>query len=125
MSRDYLVLACLSLSLWLALPSSAWAHARLVKSIPAKQAVLAQAPTQIQLWFNEPLEARFSQVSVWNAAGQQVHKGAIQGDPQDTKKLIIPLPALDMGLYTVKYRVLSVDSHLIENQFSFTVQPQR
>lgn len=120
MVRGYLALGFLSV--WLMLPSSAWAHARLVKSIPANRAVLAQAPAQLQLWFNEPLEVRFSRISVWNAAGQQVDKGGLQADPQDTKKLTLPLPALEAGLYTVKYRVLSVDSHIIENQLSFTIQ---
>jgi methionine-rich copper-binding protein CopC len=29
------------------------------------------------------------------------------------------------GLYTVKYRVLSVDGHIVDNRFSFTVKGQR
>lgn len=120
MLRRHLAVSCLSLLLWL--PSLAWGHARLVKSLPANRVVLSQPPTQVQLWFNEPLEAQFSQLSVWNAAGQRVDAGNITTDPKDTKKLLLDLPALGNGVYTVKFRVLSVDSHIIENQFSFTVQ---
>lgn len=121
MSRRSLLMTCLSILL--CLPSSSWSHARLMKSIPARRAVLSTPPTRVQLWFNEPLEARFSQLSVWNAAGQRVDEGDLQVDPQDAKKLSLNLPRLKIGRYTVKFRVLSVDSHLITNQFSFTVEP--
>ena len=78
-------------------------------------------PGPVQLWFDERLEARFCQLSVWNAAGQQVARGDIQVDPADSKKLSVGLPALPTGISTVKYRVLSVDSHIVENQFIFIV----
>jgi hypothetical protein len=29
------------------------------------------------------------------------------------------------GLYTVKYRVLSVDGHIVDNRFTFTVKASR
>jgi len=110
------------LSLVLCVPTSAWPHARLVKSIPESRAVLSTAPAHVQLWFTERLEAHFCQLSVWNAAGQRVDRGDIQRDPENPKKLAVGLPALAPGLYTVQYRVLSVDSHIVENQFTFTVR---
>jgi methionine-rich copper-binding protein CopC len=110
------------LSLLLCLPASAWPHAQLVKSVPAPRAVLSKAPGHVQLWFNEGLEARFCHISVWNAAGQQVDSGDIRADPGNPKQLSVRLPALAPGIYTVKYRVLSVDSHIVEDQFSFTVR---
>ena len=117
---------CVScLSLLLCVPTSAWTHARLVKSVPASRAVLSKAPVHVQLWFNERLEARFCHLAIWNAAGQQVDSGDVQVDPENPKKLSVALPVLAMGIYTVKYRVLSVDSHIVEDQFSFTVRGSR
>ncbi len=110
------------LSLLLCVPTSAWPHARLVKSVPASRAVLSKAPAQVQLWFNERLEARFCRLAVRNATGQQVDSGDSQVDPANSKQLSVGLPALAMGLYTVKYRVLSVDGHIVEDQFPFTVR---
>jgi copper resistance protein C len=110
------------LSLLLCMPTSAWPHAQLVKSVPASRAGLSKAPAQVQLWFNERLEARFCYLAVWNAAGQQVDSGDVQVDPTNAKKLSVGLPALASGLYTVKYRVLSVDGHIVEGQFPFTVR---
>jgi copper resistance protein C len=110
------------LSLLLCMPTSAWPHAQLVKSVPASRAGLSKAPAQVQLWFNERLEARFCHLAVWNAAGQQVDGRDVQVDPTNSKKLSVGLPALASGLYTVKYRVLSVDGHIVEDQFPFTVR---
>ena len=32
------------------------------------------------------------------------------------------LPALDPGTYTVRFRVLSVDGHIVEGNFSFMIK---
>lgn len=110
------------LGLLLCLCTRVWGHGRLVKSVPTQGATLAEAPPQIHLWFSEPIEARFSQLSVWNAHGQRVDDGAVLADPQDSKKLTVGLQALGAGRYTVQYRVLSVDSHIVASQWTFTVQ---
>jgi methionine-rich copper-binding protein CopC len=34
----------------------------------------------------------------------------------------VGVPPLPAGPYTVKYRVLSVDGHVVEAQFNFTVR---
>ena len=120
MSILYIGIICLSLVL--SMPTRAWPHARLSKSVPANRAVLSTTPGSVQLWFSERLEARFCHLSVWNAAKQQVDSGDTRVDPENSKKLFVSLPVLAPGIYTVKYRVLSVDSHIVEDQFSFTVR---
>jgi len=116
---------CLSLTLigltWL-LPGSSWSHAGLLKSIPARQAVLMHPPERVQLWFNERLEPQFSRLSVWNTHGVQVDRGDVQVAGDDTRQLSVGLSSLPPGMYTVKYRVLSVDGHVVESQFPFTLQ---
>jgi copper resistance protein C len=109
----------------LTLPGSSWGHAYLVKSSPARRAVLSTPPTRVILWFNERLEAQFSQLSVWNADGQQVDGGDVQVGPDDGKRLSVGTPTLPAGGYTVKYRVLSVDGHVVEAEFPFTVRSRQ
>ena len=104
------------------LPTSVWSHAGLVKSVPARRAVLSKAPARVQLWFTERLEARFCHVSVWNATEQQVDNVDVRLEPEDPRLLSVGLSALAPGTYTVKYRVLSVDGHVVESQFSFTLR---
>src|SRR5688572_10210150 len=57
------------------LASTVSAHATLVKSFPARRAVLYRAPARVDLWFNERLEPRFSSVSVSNSNGKRVDLG--------------------------------------------------
>jgi copper resistance protein C len=106
----------------LLVPISSWGHAYLVKSSPARRAVLSNPPARVALWFNERLEAQFSQLSIWNAEGQQVDGGDVQVGPDDGKRLSVGIPTLPAGSYTVKYRVLSVDGHIVEAEFPFTIR---
>jgi copper resistance protein C len=109
----------------LLVPITSWGHAYLVKSSPARRAALSNPPTRVVLWFNERLEAQFSQLSVWNAEGQQVDGGDVQVGPDDAKRLSVGIPTLPAGSYRVKYRVLSVDGHIVEAEFPFTVRSRQ
>ena len=104
-------------------PSALDAHASLVKSVPAQRSVLLRAPAKIQLWFSERLEPRYSWFTVSQENGQPIENLKGQVDSSDAKLLTAALTALPAGRYLVKYRVLSVDGHMVEDQFVFTVRP--
>lgn len=107
----------------LAVPPSAWSHAGLVKSEPGRRAVLTAAPEQVRLCFNEKVEAKFSAVSMTAKDGAAVAMGAPSTDPADPNCLITPITAtLASGSYTVKYKVLSVDGHIVDYGFEFTLK---
>jgi methionine-rich copper-binding protein CopC len=99
------------------------AHAILVKSAPASRALLGYPPDRVQLWFNERLEPAFSGMSVYDAAGAQVDNRDAAVAPDDAKRLSVTLKPLSAGPYTVRFRVLSVDGHVVESTFPFTVKP--
>jgi len=105
----------------LAVTAPALAHAVLVRSIPDSRAVLGRPPDRVQLWFNERLEAAFSTVSVWNESGRQVDRQDAAVGPDDAKRLSVSLPPITPGTYTVRFRVLSVDGHIVDSSFRFTV----
>jgi len=117
-------LGSLLLALWL-VPIPAFAHAYLVKAQPAQRAVLFAPPDRVELWFNERLEAAFCTLRVFDAADKPVDKADMQVTPGDSKHLSVGLNPLTPGDYTVKFRVLSVDGHVVTNQFSFTVRGSR
>jgi copper resistance protein C len=119
-----LVLAGLAaaLALW---PAVALAHAVLVKSIPAQRASLVEPPPRIELWFNERLEPAYSKASVTNEAGNQVDLRDVAVSTEDPRRLSLSLPPLKPGRYTVNFRVLSVDGHVVESRLSFTVKDRR
>lgn len=106
-------------------PAPAWAHAYLVKAIPAQRAVVFTPPSQVRLWFNERLEPKFCTVSVRDAAGKPVDLGDAHVAADNPKQLMVGLKPLVAGVYHVQFRVLSVDGHVVENQYTFTVRERR
>jgi copper resistance protein C len=111
-----------ALVLW---PAAVLAHAVLVKSVPAQRAVLAESPPRVLLWFNERLEPAYSKASVTNEAGAQVDLRDVAVSAEDPKRLAVSLPPLVPGRYTVSFRVLSVDGHVVESTLTFTVKVRR
>jgi methionine-rich copper-binding protein CopC len=103
--------------------SPVWPHASLVRSSPARRATLTTPPDRVQLWFNEAVEPRFSRVSVHDAAGEPVDLGDARVESEDPKRLTVGLKPLGRGTYRVRFRVLSVDGHVVESEFPFTLRP--
>ena len=56
------------------------------------------------------------------AAGVPADRGDVTVGPDDPRKLSVTLPALASGRYVVRYRALSVDGHVVESSFVFSVK---
>ncbi|MCI0544757.1 MAG: copper resistance protein CopC [Actinobacteria bacterium] len=84
---------------------------------------MTNPPPRVVLTFNERLEPAFTRVSVWDGSGQQVDLKDGGVDPSNPRVVIVSLTLLRPGRYTVRYRVLSVDGHIVEASFPFTVTP--
>lgn len=102
--------------------TSALAHSMLVKAEPPRRAVLTKPPTQVRLWFNEKIEGDYASLMVLDAQKQPITDLKPTLAPDDQKSIILPLPELAPGKYSVKFRVLSVDGHVVESVFDFTVK---
>jgi copper transport protein len=114
--------AVAALLLALALPSDARAHAALLRSDPADNAILAAAPGEVRLWFNEVISAEFSSVQVFDLHGQAVELDGLRRDGADPTMLVLSLPELDAGVYSVHWRVLSeADGHFTQGLMVFGV----
>jgi copper resistance protein C len=120
--RRVLLAAVCAVVLALGWPAPGSSHAYLVRSTPTARAVVARSPERVQLWFNERLEPAYSRVSVWNRDAQRVDAGDAEVERTEPTRLSVSVPPLPAGGYTVKYRVLSVDGHVVEAAFTFTVR---
>jgi methionine-rich copper-binding protein CopC len=102
---------------------SAIAHAEVVKSFPLANSTLTKAPKYVQLEFGE---------AITNLKSKNANSIVIL-DSKATKiatsKIIIKkaiarvdfIGALKPGKYTVKYRIVSADGHVLNAQFKFTL----
>ena len=94
-----------------ALIFSAWvvplasAHALLVRSVPAANAVLEKPPVQVELYFSEPLEPTLSSISVVDSNIRIVDAGDVRVDSVDPTRMTVTMHALPDGVYTVKAAV--------------------
>ncbi len=102
--------------------ASALAHSMLVKAEPPRRAVLTKPPSQVRLWFNEKIEGDYASLVVLDANKQPITDVQPTLAPDDQKSIVLPLPQLAPGKYSVKFRVLSVDGHVVESSFDFTVK---
>ncbi len=102
---------------------TALAHAMLVKAEPARRAALTKAPAQVRLWFNEEIEKDYPSISLLKADKTPIiDKVKPEVAADDPKSIVLPLPELEAGKYTVEYRVLSVDGHVVDSSYDFTVK---
>ena len=112
----------LILSILLIAPTGAFAHAFLDHAAPRVGNTVAQAPKEVVLWFTQQLEPAFSSIEVRNEQGADVTAGkaTVIGD---RTQLRVRLKALSPGTYKVIWRVLSVDTHRTQGDFTFRVGP--
>lgn len=96
--------------------SPAAAHAQLVESDPADGSVVATAPDQVTLSFNEPV--RLERARVFAADGSEVDVDARSSDAVVT---VVPTEDLGEGTVVVSWELESADGHVVSGAVSFSV----
>lgn len=115
------LLALIALS---ALVAVAAAHEiEVVKSTPADREVLEESPTQVIIQFNYELNGDESTLKVFDANGNQVDNGDIGLDlyDPDHATLVVSLPPLQDGVYTVQWHAVILDEDEGDGAFLFSV----
>jgi copper transport protein len=107
----------------LALPTAAFGHAALVRTLPEAGTTLNTPPAQLSLAYTEPVDARFAIVSVTDVDGRRVTAGSPRRGTGGADTLVTPLRRLSQGWYLVFWRVISADGHPVRGAFTFAVGP--
>ena len=121
MRTDRLSVSVVTIAVLLAAVATASAHAFLERADPRVGSTVRTSPDKVRLWFTQRLEPAYSRAEVFEGAGQRVGLGPSVLDPGDRALLTIAIPPLPPGRYRVHWRVLSVDTHITEGDFTFTV----
>jgi copper resistance protein C len=97
------------------------AHAFLDRADPAVGSSVETSPSEVQIRFTENIEPAVSSIQVFDASGKEVDKRDLHLDGSDHALLHISLPPLGVGTYKVTWRVVSVDTHVTNGNFTFRV----
>jgi copper transport protein len=107
---------------WLLLACTpALAHATLVEASPPQGSEVSNPPDRVELRFSEPVDAEFDPVVVRAADGARVDTHDAHVDPEDARVVLADLERVPEGTYTVKWRVTSIDGHVVEGRYPFAV----
>jgi hypothetical protein len=110
-------------AIFIALPFAAGAHAFLDHAEPGVGRKVRSAPAMIKLWFTQNIEPAFSKVRVEDSSGKEVDKKDVHVDEKEKPVMMVSVPDLPPGKYTVTWSVVSVDTHRTQGHFEFTVAP--
>ena len=102
----------------------AHAHAALESTVPAKGAIVSKTTSQVSMLFGEDILVikgkNPNSISVTDSKGKKVSTGvAVVSGTKISNGLKSPLAT---GKYTVKYRVVSADGHVVSGSYTFTVK---
>lgn len=110
-------------AVWLALwCAPALAHARLLEAEPSSGVALENVPEQVRLRFSEPVDVELSPLEVYDSDGDRVDRDDARVDPDDARVVEADLKdGLPGGSYKVKWRVTSIDGHVVAGAYDFSV----
>jgi copper transport protein len=103
----------------LAAPGGAFAHANLIRSVPANGAVLPRPPALVRIVFDDSVQTGPGIEAIRNGGGS-----VVAGHPrvEHGRTLVVPLRrALADGAYSVRWSVISDDGHLESGVLAFAV----
>jgi copper transport protein len=107
----------LVLAVALAAPAAASAHATLEHTWPRFQQELAQPPREIRLAFDQEVKVLPDSIVVVDAGGHEI-SGAARS-LADRRLVSVPLRRSHRGGYTVRWHVISADSHVVSGVFTY------
>ena len=98
------------------------AHSTLVSSNPAADSTVVDFPMEVTLTFNEEVlkvgQENPNKVEVFDESGVLVSGASVLSGAS----IAAPVGINGNGAYTVKYRVVSKDGHVVEDEYQFNVE---
>jgi copper resistance protein C len=124
-SRLARILVCIGSVLFAAAtPERASAHAIVVRTSPPQGGVGAEDISKVDVWYDAGIRDAFAALAVVSASGERVDKRDAAIDGADPAHVSVSVNRLTPGKYTVRYRALSADGHLVSGAWEFEVRPE-
>jgi methionine-rich copper-binding protein CopC len=110
------ILSLLSGPVLVMLGVTASAHAHLQKSSPADNSVITASPSNLVLDFSEAARLTALSIQKGSESPQKLNLPTTAA-----QQISVPLPQLTPGTYSVSWRVLSDDGHMMSGVLHFTL----
>ena len=98
-----------------------FAHAELLGSEPADGSAVTSPPDQVRLFFSEPIEPELFSIQVYAADRTRIDRNNTAVSPTDPRVLQVSLTDAGAGTYTIAWRALSLDGHVVRGSFAYAV----
>jgi methionine-rich copper-binding protein CopC len=110
---------------WPGTAAATWLpHLKLKHSFPAKDTVLSSAPDAVRLWLTEKADLPATKITVTGAANAGVPLARpTRGNAADAPIEAKFTQPVGPGRYTVSWKTMSKDGHVVSGTFGFTVKP--
>src|SRR5262249_19054287 len=102
----------------LVFPATASAHATLQSTVPPFGHELQRGPVRIVLHFDQHVNVLPGSIKVLNGVGKQFASDA----RTDGTNVVARVAPLKLGTYTVRWRAISADSHVVSGVWTFGVR---
>ena len=99
------------------------AHAIVVRRSPAEGGVAAGNIGKVDVWYDAGIRDSLAALAVVSEGGERVDKRDAAIDSADAAHVSVSVNPLTPGKYTVRYRALSADGHLVSGAWDFEVRP--
>lgn len=96
-------------------------HLRLERSAPAADSVVPP-PSEIRLWFSQSTQEGATSIRLIDSAGEPVPTLEVEASEDHTVHHVGLREELESGRYTVAWRTMAQDGHVIRGDFEFTVR---
>jgi copper transport protein len=104
----------------LALPAAASAHATLIRTEPAYGKQVERSPSLVRLYFDQSVDVLPNAIHVYDAKGRLLSGRTVASS--DKRTIDAPVSRLPRGGYTVRWRAVSADGHVVSGVFTFGVR---
>jgi methionine-rich copper-binding protein CopC len=101
---------------------TASAHAIIVRTSPPQGGVGEANVGKVDVWYDAGIRDAFAALAVVSASGERVDKHDAAIDSADPAHVSVGVNPLTPGKYTVRYRALSADGHMVSGAWDFEVR---
>jgi len=99
-------------------------HFQLNKSAPEADSRI-ESPEEVRLWFSQAPQDNSMQIRLIDADGELVETGEVTRDAEDATVYSIAMNgSLPAAGYTVSWRAIGQDGHVVRGDFAFSVTAQ-